>query len=240
VLALADRAGQDRGVEPGEYRERTVAAGVVLWASGGGPTTVLPDGCLDLVWDGRGLRVAGPDTAARHLPAARPHVGLRFSHGLGPGVLGVPADALRDATVDLDGVWSARAARVLTERVADDPAAALEAWLHTARPDPDPFGARVFTAAATGADVATIAARCGVAPRTLHRRCLPVFGYGPQHLGRVLRLQRALARARAGTPWAEVAAREGYADQPHLAREVRALAGTTPTGILGGVGTVGA
>ena len=41
---LARRAGQDRGVEPGEYRERTVAAGVVLWASGGGPTTVLPDG----------------------------------------------------------------------------------------------------------------------------------------------------------------------------------------------------
>jgi AraC-like DNA-binding protein len=225
-------------VEPGEYRERTVASGVVLWASGGGPTTVLPDGCLDLVWDGAGLRIAGPDTAARHLAAAGPHVGLRFSHGLGPGAVGVPADAVRDATVDLDAVWSSRAARVLSERVADDPAAALEAWLHAARPAPAPFGARVFAAAAAGVDVATIAARCGVAPRTLHRRCLPVFGYGPQHLGRVLRLQRALARARAGTPWADVAACEGYADQPHLAREVRALAGTTPTRILGGVGTV--
>jgi AraC-like DNA-binding protein len=150
----------------------------------------------------------------------------------------VPADAVRDATVDLDVVWSTRTARVLSERVADDPATALEAWLHAARPDPAPFGTRVFAAAATGVDVATIAARCGVAPRTLHRRCLPVFGYGPQHLGRVLRLQRALARARAGTPWAEVAAREGYADQPHLAREVRALAGTTPTALLGAVGTV--
>ncbi len=221
-------------MEPGEYRERAVAPGVVLWATGGGPTTVLPDGCLDLVWDGASLRIAGPDTSARHLAAARPHVGLRFSHGRGPGLLGVPADTVRDATVDLDGAWSTRSARALAERVAQDPAAALEAWLHAAGPTSDPFGARVFTAAASGLDVATIAAHCGVAPRTLHRRCLPVFGYGAQHLGRILRLQRALARARSGTPWAEVAASEGYADQPHLAREARALAGTTPTGILAG------
>jgi AraC-like DNA-binding protein len=41
----------------------------------------------------------------------------------------------------------------------------------------------------------------------------------------VLRFDRALALARAGTPLAEVAATAGYADQPHLAREVRALSG---------------
>ena len=96
----------------------------------------------------------------------------------------------------------------------------------------DPFGARVFTALARGADVAGLADALGTTTRTLHRRCLPVFGYGPQHLGRILRLQRALARARAGTPWAEVAAVEGFADQPHLAREVRTLADTTPTELL--------
>ena len=83
-----------------------------------------------------------------------------------------------------------------------------------------------------GADVAGLADALGTTTRTLHRRCLPVFGYGPQHLGRILRLQRALARARAGTPWAEVAAAEGFADQPHLAREVRTLADTTPTELL--------
>ena len=84
-----------------------------------------------------------------------------------------------------------------------------------------------------GADVAGLADALGTTTRTLHRRSLPVFGYGPQHLGRILRLQRALARARAGTPWAEVAATEGFADQPHLVREVRALAGTTPSALLG-------
>ncbi|MFD8985382.1 helix-turn-helix domain-containing protein, partial [Streptomyces sp. NPDC059564] len=49
----------------------------------------------------------------------------------------------------------------------------------------------------------------------------------PRTLGRVLRLQRALALARRGLPQAEVAHTAGYADQAHLAREVRALAGTT-------------
>jgi AraC-like DNA-binding protein len=72
----------------------------------------------------------------------------------------------------------------------------------------------------------------GLSARHLHRRCLPVFGYGPRLLGRVLRLGRALDQARTGAPLAQVAVGCGYVDQAHLSREVRALAGTTPTGLL--------
>jgi hypothetical protein len=43
--------------------------------------------------------------------------------------------------------------------------------------------------------------------RTLQRRCHARFGYGPQHLVRVLRLQGALALHR--SVWAEVAADAG-------------------------------
>jgi AraC-like DNA-binding protein len=217
------------------YREERVAPGVILWESGGAPGTILPDGCLDVIWDGRGLVVVGPDAAARHHDGGgRHHVGLRFTHGRGPRRLGVRADELRDTTVPLDAVWPDAAVRGLAARVADDPVAAL-ADLAVAEPpgEADRFGARVFAALARGTDVGALADALGTTPRTLHRRALPVFGYGPQHLGRVLRLQRALARARAGTPWADVAAAEGFADQPHLAREVRALAGTTPTALLG-------
>ena len=216
------------------YRERPVAPGVVLWASDGSATTILPDGCLDLIWTGRGLVVAGPDGAARFNDGGgRRHVGLRFSHGRGPALLGLRADELRDTTVSLDALWSDAEARALTTRVADDPAGVLLGVATATPPDADGrFGARVFGALARGRDVAGLADDLGTTPRTLHRHCLPVFGYGPQHLGRILRLQRALARAREGTPWAAVAAVEGFADQPHLAREVRALAGTTPTGLL--------
>ncbi len=45
-------------------------------------------------------------------------------------------------------------------------------------------------------------------------------------------MQRALALARSGVPLAETAARTGYADQAHLARDVRELAGRTVTTLL--------
>ena len=64
-------------------------------------------------------------------------------------------------------------------------------------------------------------------------------GGGPRHLGRVLRLGRALERARAGVPLALVAATTGYADQAHLSRECRDLAGTSPTRLLAAEGPGG-
>ncbi|GDY29388.1 DUF6597 domain-containing transcriptional factor [Gandjariella thermophila] len=117
------------------YRERAIAVpGAVLWERFVGPaparTRILPDGCLDLLWDGRRLFVAGPDSAARWhgSPAGARYVGLRFSGGLGPALLGVPADEVRDQSPDLDALWPAGAVRGLTERVAEDPVGALRAW----------------------------------------------------------------------------------------------------------------
>ena len=51
-------------------------------------------------------------------------------------------------------------------------------------------------------------------------------GYGPKTLQRVLRFRRFLAGS--GDDLARAALEAGYADQPHLAREVARLAGTTP------------
>jgi AraC-like DNA-binding protein len=81
--------------------------------------------------------------------------------------------------------------------------------------------------------VAALADGLGLSERQLRRRCLELFGYGPKVLDRVLRLERALAAARRGAPFALVAADAGYADQPHLAREVRALAGVPLGELLG-------
>ena len=78
------------------------------------------------------------------------------------------------------------------------------------------------------ASVAAIADALGCTPRSVHRRCLASFGYGPAVLRRVLRFRQAAALLRAGVSPAEVAAAAGYADQPHLSRETRALAGASP------------
>ncbi len=40
------------------------------------------------------------------------------------------------------------------------------------------------------------------------------------------------ALASASTPWAGLAAEHGFADQAHLVREVRALAGVTPSALV--------
>ncbi|MEV4482909.1 helix-turn-helix domain-containing protein [Micromonospora coxensis] len=228
------------------YRERRAGriAGAVVWASraraGAPPTRVLPDGCLDLIWSSRsGLLVAGPDRTA-HLSrsvAGERWLGLRLPPGTGPAVLGVPADVLRDRRVPLDALWG-RAADEIAERLGDRPsAAALESVAVdrlVAAGGPDPLGARIAASLAAGASVAATAAEVGLGPRALHRRSQALFGYGPKTLARILRMRRALALARTGVGWAEVAARGGYADQAHLTRDVRELAGVPPTRLLPG------
>ncbi|MGH3094373.1 MAG: helix-turn-helix domain-containing protein [Streptosporangiales bacterium] len=179
-----------------------------------------------------------PDSTARwhESPGGASYTALRFSGGTGPALLGVPADELRDRTPDLDELWSAAEVRALADRVAADPSSALEAWAaerFTSR-QVDVLGPVVFRMARTGTAVAVMASELGLSARQLYRRCLPLFGYGPRRLARVLRLGRALDQARTGAPLALVAAECGYADQTHLSREVRALVGTTPTTLLTG------
>ncbi|MBZ4020176.1 helix-turn-helix domain-containing protein [Streptomyces purpurogeneiscleroticus] len=226
------------------YRERpSVLSGAAVWTKtpGTAPGPVLPDGCTDLIWYDGGLLVAGPDTRA-HLPPAperapaAPVVGLRFAPGQGPAVFGVPAHELRDLRVPLADLWPEGRVRRLSEQLAGTaaPGRALEAAavarLRTAAA-PDPARGLIARAAARGTPVRELADAVGVGERQLHRRCLAAFGYGPKTLGRVLRLVRALDLARSGMPYAQVAAAAGYADQAHLAREVKALAGA-PLGVV--------
>jgi AraC-like DNA-binding protein len=229
-------------------------------ARGDRPVRVLPDGCLDLLWSSRsGLLVAGPDRTA-HLSVSVPGerwVGLRLPPGTGPAVFGVPADELRDQRVPLADLWG-RAAADLADRVAAEDArggaalgrppapaapafrgpsvAALLEEVALARlraaGGPDPLGREVAARLAAGATVAATAAEVGLGARALHRRSRLLFGYGPKTLARILRMRRALDLAGAGTPLAEVAVLAGYADQAHLTREVKELAGVPPTRLL--------
>lgn len=226
------------------YRERPSRfEGATAWTlelSGGPVGPVLPDGCMDLLWiDGR-LLVAGPDTRAMtpSVPATGRCAGLRFAPGTAPALLGVPAHELRDRRVELADLWAPDRVRALTDRVAGapDPAAALEALAlraATRTAAPDPLMRYVAERLGAGLSVTETARRAGIGARQLHRRSLAAFGYGPKTLARVLRLRRALALARSGMPYAEAAVRSGCTDQAHLAREMRALTGTTLTAHLG-------
>lgn len=220
------------------YEERVSAVdGAVLWTreqcAADPVRAVLPDGCMDLLWTPGRLYVAGPDTRA-YTPGEsgpRRYVGVRFAPGTAPAVLKVPAHELLDRRVDLADLWGARAARRLTERIdaAPDPVAALEelAVARAADAPFDPLLREVARLLDGGATVAAAAGAVGLGARQLHRRALVGFGYGPKTLARVLRLQRALDLVWRGAPYAGAALAAGYADQAHLAREVRDLAGMT-------------
>ncbi|MCZ0970611.1 helix-turn-helix domain-containing protein [Streptomyces albulus] len=219
---------------------------------GAGAGPVLPDGCTDLLWSAGRLLVAGPDTGPQAqdgvAPAGTRWVGLWFAPGQGPAVSGCrPTNCARPAGA-VGGPVGARRARELAARAAaaDAPGAVLEQaardrlraagrWTDGATtdvlPGRDGRTAAIASGLGRGRPVAEVARLVGMGERQLHRHSLAVFGYGPKTLGRVLRLVRALELARAGVPYAEVAARAGYADQAHLAREVKSLAGA-PMGTL--------
>jgi AraC-like DNA-binding protein len=205
-----------------------------LWlrSGSGGEALVLPDGCLDvIVRDGRAL-VAGPDTGpvAAALGPGELVAGVRLLPGAGAAALGVPADQLRDRRVALEELWG-RAGREAGERAGDDPlalAAALRGRFAPAAPDPRMLAAARRLARAPATPVPALAAAVGLGERQLRRRFAAAVGYGPKTFGRVARFRRALALVRAGEPAAAAAFAAGYADQAHMTREMRALAGRTP------------
>jgi AraC-like DNA-binding protein len=227
------------------YGERPtrIPGATLWWRTVDGPgqcSRILPDGCLDVIWDGRILFVAGPDTTARwhHSLPGTAYVGLRFSGGNGPALVGTSARELCDVSVPLDELWPTRDARELAERVAGNPRPVLEAWAfeRAAGREADPLGPRILAMATANIPVAQMATSLGFSSRQLLRRCLALFGYGPQHLRRVVRFTRAVDHARRGMPLIQVAGDCGYADQAHLAREVHDLSGTTATGLLAELG----
>jgi AraC-like DNA-binding protein len=207
------------------------------------PLRVVPDGSADIIWrdDGRSVTtfVAGPDTQAQLAPLTEGSrmVGIRFAPGAAGAVLGVPLDELRDLRVPLDELWGP-VAHEIAERLAvsDGPEQTLATVVReriNAPPDPTASAiARRMAFAAGPGVVAGVAADIGVSERHLQRRCRTSFGYGPKTLHQVLRFQRALRLARDGGRLADVAAVVGYADQAHMARDTRRLAGVPLTELL--------
>jgi AraC-like DNA-binding protein len=242
---------------PASLRRHLVCTWSQVVSSGAGdyPQRILPDGCVDIVWIGASPAiVAGPATrfVVASLPPGATIVGVRFRPGCGPPGLGVPASELRDRQATLDELWG-RSAGQLSEEVAEHttaPAklAAIESAL-ASRWAGIPPGDPLITAAVTwlahhpGQPVHRLAHELGVSSRQLQRRFVAAVGYGPKTFQRIARFQRLLALGRApGSPGrvpallgqlGALALAAGYADQAHMTRDVRELAGRTPSMLLG-------
>jgi AraC-like DNA-binding protein len=204
---------------------------------------VVPDGCVDIVWTGETLSIAGPDTLPilARMPRRAIFVGARFHPGAASAWLRQPLSEIVNVRVPLDEFWGDDATRlrdrVAAGRSAKQVAEDLEAFLvgRLAAVGPaDPRIAFLRRAAGdncmpAGRRLDDLAADVGMSERTLHRRCLDAFGYGFKTLDRVLRFQRffRLASRPESHNLADLAGGAGYADQAHMAREVRRMSGIT-------------
>ncbi|WP_053226854.1 helix-turn-helix domain-containing protein [Solirubrobacter soli] len=204
-----------------------------VWASIHHGGVIFPDGCVDLVWHGTHLVVAGPATgpASPDLAFGDRVIGVRFRLGVAGTALGLPAEEFADDAVPVADVWGPE----VDERVAaGGMPALLDVVRERVRGVPiDPLArAAAVAMAAPGARVDALGATLGVSERQLRRRFADAVGYGPKTLARVLRFQRFLTIAQSGDDLARLALSAGYADQAHLTRETRRLAGRTPRELL--------
>src|SRR5262245_61284707 len=224
-------------------------------AADGAPETICPDGRTEIVLhlgDSMRQRVVDIDIRQpRHLLVAqmdRPitivpcgHVsmiGARFVAGALHRRLPVPQDRLAGRILDLEDVWSRwtrrtadRVASASTVRAFDEFERALEELL----PAEDAAADRSIDVAlarlrATGGTVSIegLANAIGIGRRQFERRFMERVGLPPRLFGRIVRFHRA-SRLLGTAGGAEIAAACGYADQPHMVREMRRFAGRTPT-----------
>jgi AraC-like DNA-binding protein len=209
---------------------------------------VLPDGCVDIVWIGRTLPiVAGPATrpVLVGLPAGTDVTGVRFQPGWAAACLGLPASELLNLDVPLADLWGYEAEH-LSEQIfhGDAPAAVLRrlAAILVARlcavPAPDPLipAAIRWLARHPPGRVYELRRLSGLSERQLQRRFIAAVGYGPKTFQRIVRLQRLLHLEQPVSAvcrdLSALALSAGYADQAHMCREVRVLAGKTPQTLL--------
>ncbi|MBZ9798116.1 helix-turn-helix domain-containing protein [Mesorhizobium sp. ES1-4] len=154
----------------------------------------------------------------------------------------LPMSELTDSMVALDDVLGAEGA-ALRERLGNVPdwtarfdlaEAFVATRLESAAGTPLEIAWAYDRIIASGGRtrVASLAARLGWSRKHLADKFSDATGIGPKTLSRIVRFNRALRLARQSTvDWADVAADCGYADQAHLVREFRVLAGETPTAI---------
>lgn len=154
----------------------------------------------------------------------------------------LPMSELTDNMVVLDDVLGAEGA-ALRERLGNTPdwtarfdlaEAFVAARLESAAETPLEIAwayDRIITSGGR-TRIASLAEQLGWSRKHLADKFSDATGIGPKTLSRIVRFNRALRLSSEPTAdWADVAADCGYADQAHLVREFRELAGETPTAL---------
>ena len=207
---------------------------------------VLPDGCMDLLFDfsavsGWRASVIGTMTRPLTVRTTGPVdlLGVRFRPGGLSVFLTLDAAEVTDARMDLTDFWG-ESARETWQRLGEA-TAANRIWLlqevlgkrANGRIQSDPFVQHCVTrieAARGGLRIGDLEKSTGLSTRQLERKFARHLGISPKTFSRVIRFRGVAAAAAHPAPpdWATLAGDFGFADQPHLVREFKAFSGLTP------------
>lgn len=223
----------------------------LIFALHDSPITWAPPGRHDDLrsWT-RGI-VHGPQSTY-YVTGSKPKgriIGVSFHAGMAGAILGVPLHELQNGHICIEDIWGSRAADV-RERlaVAASPEGAIEILerdliarmqrpllLHPAvaqalRPAILKEASGSHEALRPALRVAEIQKQSGYSPRHFIELFRSSVGLAPKQFYRIQRFSAALAHiARGRMTLVDVAFSSGYADQAHLSREFRELAGVSPS-----------
>lgn len=165
-------------------------------------------------------------------------VGVRLRPGALPVLAGAPAARFTDRSEPAGAIWGSAGDGLVGEVAgADDPdhvKSRLVDFLRRMSPSASAVDWRAaafakLTRRSGGRMAVGAAARAiGISARTLRYTAHDALGLAPKRYARVERLLRAL-QASHQAPWGRVAARVGFSDQAHLARDLKDLLGEAPT-----------
>jgi AraC-like DNA-binding protein len=151
----------------------------------------------------------------------------------------IDMDEIQDRVVRLDALAPADFCAVGARLVDTTPErcfAVMDDWLGRVLAEAPPADGAVDWVvgrlnADPGARIEALAAHVGWSRKHLATRFRASTGVTPRTYARLRRFERLLGCLAHGTrpDWADLAAAHGFADQPHLARDVRDLSGLTPT-----------
>ncbi|MBU2693467.1 helix-turn-helix domain-containing protein [Pimelobacter sp. 30-1] len=218
------------------YAETPLTQRAALWLSyDAGPAVIPADGCVDLILSGDEVAVAGPSTRwiATRADGGEGSLGVRLAPGSGARALGVDLREISDRLVPLGDLVPPHEVRRWRSVLLETRATATPEHIERALRPGEGWADVVRARAAGGASAEDVARELGWSERTFRRRMGQAFGYGYATLVRIRRGQHAHRLLTNGVTPAEAAAAAGYADQPHLSRELRRLAGVSPAQLVG-------
>lgn len=210
---------------------------------------VLPDGCIDLVFDNfsgtSGVMVGSMTSAvAVNLPPMSRFFGVRFRPGGAASFIKISLKEITDAQLNLIGVWRDADAELSTISVNAEfrqQISIIENFLERKFIGGNSLNPKItaavdiFISSEGKCSIDTLSRKLEISRQHLNHIFTEVVGLNLKTFARITRFQFALKRARRSPlkDWADLALESGYYDQAHFISEFKSITKLTPTKFFG-------